>query len=568
MNRKRTCALLPALAPALLMMSPALGVDVLFVDANQTLGANGGSSWNDAFQGPLGLQSALAVAENGDSIYLARGNYTPALAGDRLTNFLLDKDVSLYGGFIGNESIPEERPPFGFVVSLLTGDLLGDDQFSGVNRSDNSANVIASLGSVRLDGLYIAGGYAYATTGAGFSGGGIVAFGGELIVSNCEIRENDAQVSGGGVTLYDGVASFTDCAFRLNRAGSLGGAIEVNSDADVSFERCTFANNTAQFGGALLLSSDGLTEVDNSLFYQNQSFSTQGGAAIAQTNSGALRLRNVTIADNEAPMGGIRAISTSSANIVVIVNSIVIGNSQSGPPTAVASVLPASAILSSSIIGGLDDPASGISSVDPMFEAAFNGDYTPMAGSPALDAGDNGQTGGALSDLLGRRRLVDHPSAPNAGGAIVDIGAVERSNGALGTTYCNVFPNSTGKSGKIDAYGSTAVVNNNFTLVATDLPAEKFGIFLVSTTEQRVPTSLNFQVCLGGTIGRFIQPGQILNSGPNGTFSLSVDLNAIPMGGIFVGVQPFELLSFQAWHRDSVGFNQSSFTDATTVRFN
>ena len=67
-------------------------------------------------------------------------------------------------------------------------------------------------------------------------------------------------------------------------------------------------------------------------------------------------------------------------------------------------------------------------------------------------------------------------------------------------------------------------------------------------------------------VGRFVGPGQILSSGPDGWFSLQLDLGAIPEGNVFVQVQPGETWHFQAWFRDPVGLG-SNFTNGTEIRF-
>ena len=79
----------------------------------------------------------------------------------------------------------------------------------------------------------------------------------------------------------------------------------------------------------------------------------------------------------------------------------------------------------------------------------------------------------------------------------------------------------------------------------------------------------NGNLCVGGgmnQVGRFVGPGQILSSGPDGWFSLQLDLGAIPEGNVFVQVQPGETWYFQAWFRDPVGLG-SNFTNGTEIRF-
>lgn len=117
-------------------------------------------SWPDAYQGPLGLQSALATAQPGDELWLAQGTYVPTDDGDRQVSFVLDTDITLLGGFAGNESAPDQRSP-GTNVTVLSGDLLGNDGPNFSNRSDNSFHVIFLVGTNdTIDGFTIRGGNA------------------------------------------------------------------------------------------------------------------------------------------------------------------------------------------------------------------------------------------------------------------------------------------------------------------------------------------------------------------------------------------------------------------------
>ena len=59
-----------------------------------------------------------------------------------------------------------------------------------------------------------------------------------------------------------------------------------------------------------------------------------------------------------------------------------------------------------------------------------------------------------------------------------------------------------------------------------------------------------------------------MNSGPDGFFYGSVNLNAVPQPVGTVMVQPGDTWHFQAWHRDaSGGQTTSNFTDAVAVTF-
>ena len=75
-------------------------------------------------------------------------------------------------------------------------------------------------------------------------------------------------------------------------------------------------------------------------------------------------------------------------------------------------------------------------------------------------------------------------------------------------------------------------------------------------------------LCLGGAIGRYVGPGEILNSGSGGSFSLQLDLGQTPSPTGFVSIQAGETWNFTAWHRDAVGgTTTSNFTDGLEVVF-
>lgn len=142
--------------------------------------------------------------------------------------------------------------------------------------------------------------------------------------------------------------------------------------------------------------------------------------------------------------------------------------------------------------------------------------------------------------------------------------------GLILTNYCTAVPNSTGVAGVMSAFGSSIVANNDVTIVASNLPPNQFGIFVTSRMQGFVPMTggqSNGNLCVGGTIGRFVGPGQIVNSGAGGTFSITIDLTAIPEGGMFATVMPGDDWNFQAWFRDGVGAG-SNLTDGIEVSFN
>ncbi len=128
-------------------------------------------------------------------------------------------------------------------------------------------------------------------------------------------------------------------------------------------------------------------------------------------------------------------------------------------------------------------------------------------------------------------------------------------------------PNSTGHPRSTYATGGVTALNGSLTLTATGLPQQSTVFFLASRTPGVVVGAGGSQgdLCLGGSIGRYVGPGQVGNSGVQGTFSLGIDLAQMPTPtGLVIGT-PGETWYFQAWHRDANPSVTSNFTNALHV---
>ena len=133
----------------------------------------------------------------------------------------------------------------------------------------------------------------------------------------------------------------------------------------------------------------------------------------------------------------------------------------------------------------------------------------------------------------------------------------------IGSIICTTTPNSSGNLATLTATGSNSAAANDLTLNASGLPPQQFGIFVTSQTVAMNPVG---NLCLGGMIGRFTQPSQVLLADANGEFSLSLDLTSFPQASGFVPVTSGETWNFQAWHRDIVAPG-SGFSDGLAVTF-
>lgn len=144
----------------------------------------------------------------------------------------------------------------------------------------------------------------------------------------------------------------------------------------------------------------------------------------------------------------------------------------------------------------------------------------------------------------------------------------ERSE-QVGTRSQSAVPTSSGVPARLYVQGSTAVPDNDLTLTAVNVPPGGFCLFLDSDAPGNV---MNVgggagTLLLGGGIGRFIGPGQVVPANSLGLAVLPVDLTAVPRPNGLVAVAPGDTLHFQAWFRDFDPGLTSNLTDAVEVGF-
>ncbi len=152
-----------------------------------------------------------------------------------------------------------------------------------------------------------------------------------------------------------------------------------------------------------------------------------------------------------------------------------------------------------------------------------------------------------------------------------DVGVVRSlAKGNIGVPYClGAVPNATGVGGEINASGCAQLSQASLRLTATSLPPQAFGIFITSQNTDLITATNSIGVlCLGGSIGRFIGPGQIVQAGAGGEFGIDADPAALPTPTGTTAALPGSTWHFQAWHRDTdAGVPTSNFTSAVSVMF-
>ena len=103
------------------------------------------------------------------------------------------------------------------------------------------------------------------------------------------------------------------------------------------------------------------------------------------------------------------------------------------------------------------------------------------------------------------------------------------------------------------------------------MPQNSFGFFITSQVQGFLmnPGGSEGNLCLGGAIGRYVGPGQIMGSGVAGMIALDIDLTQIPQPNGPVAVAAGETWNWSTWYRDldMSGNATSNFSNGLEVTF-
>src|SRR5688572_27432459 len=159
---------------------------IIFVDDNAVPGGDG-FTWNTAFEH---LQDALLAAridKQITEIRVAQGLYKPDIGGtievgDKEAAFDLVSGVALRGGYAGLKSADPDARDILQYVTVLSGDLLGNDGPNFTNYADNSYRVVRAVDvdpATLIEGFSITASQKKEVQGEGpFHGGGLLCSGG------------------------------------------------------------------------------------------------------------------------------------------------------------------------------------------------------------------------------------------------------------------------------------------------------------------------------------------------------------------------------------------------------
>jgi parallel beta-helix repeat protein len=297
--------------------------------------------------------------------------------------------------------------------SGLTNTLSGLSIVSGVASGISKIN-----GSLTLDDCVISGNSSVANG----SGGGIDASNGSLTLNRCTVMNNFAEGRGGGISAFNCTVLINDCDIRDNTANvlssAIGGGIYAQGGS-LNINNSTISGNTANNSGGGIAFFGVMTGTLTNCTISGNSVTNQGGA-ISLTAGPKITLRHCTLSGNvstNSAVGGIRA--DGSTTVLTLANSIIANSTGTDIGRAANTTL----TLSGQNLVEDNSVTVGVIHGDPLLgPLANNGGLTRthalLAGSPAINAGDNSALAGLTTDQRGS-------GFPRVINSTVDLGSFE-----------------------------------------------------------------------------------------------------------------------------------------------
>jgi hypothetical protein len=221
-----------------------------------------------------------------------------------------------------------------------------------------------------------------------------------------------------------GTLTMTNCTVSGN-SSTYGTAYGVDSAGALSLTNSTISGNSSTYGLTYGVRSFGYLSMSNCTVNGNSS----SGSAFGVKNSvGTATLTNCTISGNRSTSGIAYGVSNQGTltlrNTIVALNPGLTHFDVSGTVTGASfSNLIGDGRGISGITNGVNGNQIGTSAspINPQLRGLTSSGgptptMVPLPGSPAIDAGNNGLTGGVSTDQRGFTRII---------GGAVDIGAVE-----------------------------------------------------------------------------------------------------------------------------------------------
>jgi len=287
--------------------------EVLYVDDDAQAGGDG-SRWDRAFRH---LTDALAAAGSGDEIRVAQGVYRPGYSDaepngvpDIDASFVVNRPLALYGGFAGlGADDPNDCDPVLF-PTVLSGDLLGDDQDGFIGYDDNIRHVVIVYDvddRAILDGFVVTGGNCRQgqesdPTSLTVRGGGIQINRAGPTIRRCRFIGNTGWYDGAMLN-YDGSDPVViDCVFAGNYVTASAAAVRNRRNSQPTFINCVFVGNQATFRGGAVYDDHGAASLLVNCTLVGNTAGDRGGA-VHVNGAGGPRLVNCIVWDNRDSTG-------------------------------------------------------------------------------------------------------------------------------------------------------------------------------------------------------------------------------------------------------------------------
>lgn len=517
-----------------LFARPGPAPETRYVDINATcIGGDGSQS------APFcSLVQAVAASASGDTIRIAPGTYRGPLT--------IDRDLVLVGGegvTLDGNAAETVTVVAGVTATLEDLTITGAIRSGALNRGGLTLRRCAVRGNSHYTLFNLSD-----SPGIGIDNDfptGPLRLEGCTVEDNIEIPSLSVPAVGGLRSRGSQEVVIRDSEFSRNTGGA---ATTILSDSPMRIEGSTFDMNTSGFVGIWLRRP---SQLRSSTFSSGVPWVivAPGASSVSEVEGCTFTARLWRLDGNaigevriaNTVLGGLAESRSARGDFVSLGHNVVTSADVAtgfGPDDLVGSA----AVPLTAGLGPLADNGGPTRTMEL------------LPGSPAIGAGD--PVAFEIVDQRGRLRI--------AGAA--DVGAYQTASPAIGfhTRSCPGVLNGSGQVARTVAIGSPIVSDNSFTIAALGVTPNQFGIFLVSRTSGFAPLA-GGSLCLTGTIGRYVGPGEIQDSGPDGRLSISADLTRIPQGGTLAPAQPGETWAFQAWFRDTVG--EANLAVATEVTF-
>lgn len=329
------------------------------------------------------------------------------------------------------------------------------------------------------------------------SAGAIFNDAGNLTLNNLIITGNSVTANAGGIrnSGAGSVLTINNCIVSNNTAGtSSGGGIQNFSTSTVSINNSTFVGNTSGGstggGGGQF---NGTVRITNSTFANNNAPGGAGGGL--QSNGTSMIITNSTFSGNTSTNNG-GGIHRGSTNVNFFIrNSIVAGNNGAAASPDITNSANGLDSQGNNIIGNVGTStgweATDLLNTNPMLgmladNGGFGMTFLPMAGSPAIDAGQN-----CVIDLSCSANnppqavITDQRGTARPQGPTVDIGSVEVGLAQANATVAGRVLTSSGQG----VYNTVVRISDSMGVVQTAWTSS-FGYFSFS----EIPTGQMYTI--------------------------------------------------------------------------